>query len=295
MAIIVQAAILIVALAARVTAVCPTGCPAAIAKHARISSVTWIPFAASRCRLASSLLSADAESFCGNLCTGGDFDCGDGSVCPDGSCEPPETCASCPQDCGPCLFCGDNVVNQPDEECDGSDDDACPGLCQPDCTCAAVCGPGSGDCCQCGGNDTPGCVSPSVMIEEMMRDLAIGGALLGQLSAAYFYGYAGMQIPVGMLIDRFGPRRLLTVAAVGCAGGCVLFASGTVATASLGRLLIGAGAAFSLVGAMAIAAQAFPARRFALLSGLAMRWPAWPAESWDKHRCERSSRQRNGA
>ena len=114
-------------------------------------------------------------------------------------------------------------------------------------------------------------VAPSVMVEELMRDFAVGAAVLGHLSAAYFYGYAGMQIPVGVLLDRFGPRRLMTVAALVCAGGCVLFATGeTLAAATVGRFLIGASAAFSLVGAMAIAGQWFRPDRFALLSGLAM-------------------------
>jgi MFS family permease len=61
-------------------------------------------------------------------------------------------------------------------------------------------------------------VAPSVMIDEMMRDLSVGGAVIGNLSAVYFFGYAGMQIPVGILIDRFGPRRLMTAAALGCVG-----------------------------------------------------------------------------
>ena len=114
-------------------------------------------------------------------------------------------------------------------------------------------------------------VAPSVMIDELMRDFAIGAAALGNLSAFYFYGYAGMQIPVGLLIDRFGPRRLMTVAAAGCAAGCVLFALAPGFWGlSLGRFLIGATAAFSLVGAMAVAGQWFPPTRFALLSGLAM-------------------------
>jgi MFS family permease len=114
-------------------------------------------------------------------------------------------------------------------------------------------------------------VAPSVMVGELMRDFAVGAAVLGHLSAAYFYAYAGMQIPVGLLLDRFGPRRLMTVAALACAGGCMLFAVGqSLAMVTAGRLLIGASAAFSLVGAMAIAGQWFPANRFALLSGLAM-------------------------
>ena len=114
-------------------------------------------------------------------------------------------------------------------------------------------------------------VAPSVMVEELMRDFAVGAAVLGNLSAAYFYGYAGMQIPVGVLLDRFGPRRLIAVAALLCAGGCVLFATGTtLAAVTAGRFLIGASAAFSLVGAMCIAGQWFSPSRFALSSGLAM-------------------------
>ena len=109
------------------------------------------------------------------------------------------------------------------------------------------------------------------MIDEMMRDMSIGGAVIGNLSALYFFGYAGMQVPVGLLIDRFGPRRLMTVAALVCAVGCLIFAlSSGIAGLAIGRFVIGAAAAFSLVGAMAVAGLWFPAQRFALLSGLAM-------------------------
>ncbi len=114
-------------------------------------------------------------------------------------------------------------------------------------------------------------VAPSVMIEELMRDFAVGGAVLGNLSAFYFYGYAGMQIPVGLMLDRFGPRRLMTAAGLICGLGCILFATSTAFWGvAAGRFMIGAAAAFSLAGSMAVAGQWFPAHRFALLSGLAM-------------------------
>jgi MFS family permease len=114
-------------------------------------------------------------------------------------------------------------------------------------------------------------VSPSVMVEELMRDFAVGGAVVGNLSALYFYGYAGMQIPVGLLLDRFGPRRLMTAAAGLVAVAALLFSwSQGLVGASVARFLIGAGCAFSLVGAMAVAGQWFPRKRFALLAGLAM-------------------------
>jgi len=114
-------------------------------------------------------------------------------------------------------------------------------------------------------------VSPSVMVEELMRDFSVGATAVGSLSAIYFYGYAGMQIPVGLMIDRFGPRRLLAISALICGASCLLAAwSPTFEGVSLGRFLIGASAAFSLVGAMAVAGQWFDTTRFALLGGLAM-------------------------
>lgn len=111
-------------------------------------------------------------------------------------------------------------------------------------------------------------VSPSVMVSDLMRDFAVGAALLGNLSAFYFYAYAGLQMPVGVLMDRFGPRRLMTAATLLCASGSLIFAlSEALGMAYLGRLLIGAGAAFGWVGTLTILTQWFPPRRFAGLVG----------------------------
>jgi MFS family permease len=113
-------------------------------------------------------------------------------------------------------------------------------------------------------------VSPSVMVSELMRDFSASAAILGNLSAFYFYAYAALQVPVGLLMDRIGPRRLMTGAAAVAAAGSVLFAaSEALAGAYLGRLLIGAGAAFSWVGVLTVLTQWFPARRFALFTGMA--------------------------
>jgi len=109
------------------------------------------------------------------------------------------------------------------------------------------------------------------MVDELMRDFAVSGAILGNLSAVYFYVYAGIQMPVGMALDRWGPRRVLAVAALVAGVGAALFAAApNVGIAYLGRELIGGGCAFGLVGSMVLAANWFPPRRFALLSGLAM-------------------------
>lgn len=111
-------------------------------------------------------------------------------------------------------------------------------------------------------------VAPSVMVDALMRDFAVGGAILGNLSAFYFYAYAGLQIPIGVMLDRLGPRRLMSGGAALAGLGGILFAmADSLALAYLGRLLIGAGAAFSWVGALTVIVQWFPARRFAALAG----------------------------
>jgi MFS family permease len=111
-------------------------------------------------------------------------------------------------------------------------------------------------------------VAPSVMVDELMRDFAVGGALLGNLSAFYFYAYAGLQIPIGVMLDRLGPRRLMGWgAALAGLGGAIFASADTLPLAYLGRSLIGAGTAFSWVGALTVIVQWFPPSRFAALAG----------------------------
>ncbi|MBE0531283.1 MAG: MFS transporter [Rhodospirillales bacterium] len=114
-------------------------------------------------------------------------------------------------------------------------------------------------------------VAPSVMVGDLMRDFGVSGAVLGNLTAFYFYAYAGLQIPVGVMVDRFGPRRMLTAAAILCTAGSWLFATAdSLGLAYAGRALIGAGAGVAWIGTLQIAAFGFPARRFALLTGLTL-------------------------
>jgi len=114
-------------------------------------------------------------------------------------------------------------------------------------------------------------VAPSVMVADLMRDFAVGAAVLGNLSAVYFYVYAGLQIPVGLALDRWGPRRMLSGAALVAAAGSVVFAAADgIALAYTGRLLIGIGCAVGFVGALKLATHWFPPERFAFVSGMTM-------------------------
>ncbi len=112
-------------------------------------------------------------------------------------------------------------------------------------------------------------VSPSVMTSELMRDFGVGGTLLGMLSALYFYAYAAIQLPVGMLTDRFGPRKLMSFALVICALATFGFAlSPNLLSATVLRALIGGSVAFAFVGTMAIAGYWFNHNRNAFLAGV---------------------------
>lgn len=114
-------------------------------------------------------------------------------------------------------------------------------------------------------------VSTSVMVNELMLAFNVKAAQLGNLSAFYLYAYTLMQIPVGILLDQFGSRRLLTIACSLCAIGAIVFGTAqTFHMAAAGRFLIGIGSAFALVSSMHLAATWFPIRRFALLAGLVL-------------------------
>ena len=109
------------------------------------------------------------------------------------------------------------------------------------------------------------------MVADLMRDFAVSGALLGYLSALYFYPYVLLQIPLGALLDRLGARLLLTVALMIAAGGSILFGmADSLFMAYVGRMLIGTGSAVGFIGSLALAAKWFPPHRFAFLAGLAM-------------------------
>ena len=114
-------------------------------------------------------------------------------------------------------------------------------------------------------------VAPAVITDELMRDFTIGATSLGNLSAFYFYSYVFMQVPTGILADRWGPRRLLTLGALTTAIGSVVFAvAPSFGWAAGGRLLIGGSVAVAFVGLLKVAANWFAPRRFALVSGLTL-------------------------
>lgn len=112
-------------------------------------------------------------------------------------------------------------------------------------------------------------VSPNVMTQDLMRDLKVDAAGIGFISGAYYIAYTAMQIPAGLLYDRFGPRALLSIAALLCAGGAFAFGlTDSVFAASAGRFSMGGGSSFAFIGCLVLVSRWFPAKYFAFLAGL---------------------------
>lgn len=114
-------------------------------------------------------------------------------------------------------------------------------------------------------------VSPNIMTEELMQAFSIDAGSLGFIAAFYYYAYAGMQIPLGLIMDHFGPRRLLTVAGLICGLSCFLFAySKSPNLASCARFLMGIGAACGFLGTLKVGTIWFKPRQFGNVISFAM-------------------------
>ncbi|OGV27831.1 MAG: MFS transporter [Legionellales bacterium RIFCSPHIGHO2_12_FULL_37_14] len=112
-------------------------------------------------------------------------------------------------------------------------------------------------------------MSLSVIGTELMRDFSVTSKTLGFLAGIYFYSYAFMQIPGGMMMDYFGPQRLISLAALICGISTIAFGlTNSFFTACLARLMIGFGSAAAAVGCMKIASCWFKPDRFPILTGL---------------------------
>lgn len=103
------------------------------------------------------------------------------------------------------------------------------------------------------------------------HDLGLSAADLGVLTSLYFLGFAGAQIPAGVLLDHFGPRRVTAVTLLFAAVGIWVFgAAHSLGMMMAGRLLIGVGVSVCLGAAFKALAQHFASARLPLMNGLVM-------------------------
>jgi MFS family permease len=121
-------------------------------------------------------------------------------------------------------------------------------------------------------------VSPSVITSQLMHDLKLSAVGLGFMSGFYFYSYTLMQIPAGLLFDRFHVRWVVIVPLCLCAAGLLFFAHAeSIVGGSLGRLLMGTGSAFAFISVLVVASDLFDDKHFALLAGITQMLAAFGA------------------
>jgi predicted MFS family arabinose efflux permease len=107
----------------------------------------------------------------------------------------------------------------------------------------------------------------AVISPELTRDLDLAAGSLGLLTSAYFLAFGAMQIPVGMLLDRYGPRRVEPILLALAASGALLFSvADGLAELTLARAIIGAGVSACLMAPLKGIAMWYPAERHASLS-----------------------------
>jgi MFS family permease len=112
-------------------------------------------------------------------------------------------------------------------------------------------------------------VSVGVLSGHLINEFHVDAAAVGLLSAYFYYAYVAMQIPVGILVDRFGARNLLSVATILFGASCILFSHmDAIYQGYIARFIMGLAGAFAFVGTLKLITEYFPPNKFALLSGL---------------------------
>ncbi len=111
--------------------------------------------------------------------------------------------------------------------------------------------------------------SPSVMQTELVNAFHINAYQFGALAAFYYYAYTAMQIPAGMIYDKFGVRFVLSSACLLATCGLAVFINANdFLVAGIGRFMIGLGCAFAYIGILKLASVWLPTNRFATIAGL---------------------------
>ncbi len=114
-------------------------------------------------------------------------------------------------------------------------------------------------------------MAPASIATELQQAFATTGASLGVLSATYFYVYTVMQIPIGVLVDTLGVRKIVTIGGIIAGAGSMLFGSAdTLLGAAFGRLLVGLGVSAMFIAMLKINAVWFPDRYFGTMAGLTL-------------------------
>lgn len=114
-------------------------------------------------------------------------------------------------------------------------------------------------------------LAPAAIANNLQQSFHTSGAGLGSLAAAYFYAHTVMQIPVGVMADTMGVRKVVAFGALVSGVGSLLFGvADTLVLATLGRLLVGCGVAAMFISLMKLNAVWFHDRHFGTIGGMSL-------------------------
>ena len=114
-------------------------------------------------------------------------------------------------------------------------------------------------------------VLPNIMMPEIMEKFHIDAGIFGQFSGLYYIGYAGMHIPIGIMLDRFGPRVVMALSIILTIIGLVpLIYTDVWIYPSIGRALIGMGSSGAILGVFKVIRMGFPERHFTRMLGISV-------------------------
>lgn len=114
-------------------------------------------------------------------------------------------------------------------------------------------------------------MAPATIAADLQSAFATSAAVLGGISATYFYIYTVMQIPTGILVDTLGPRRILTLGGILAGTGSFMFGiAESISMLATGRLLVGLGVSVTFIAMLKLHAAWFHDRHFGTFTGLSI-------------------------
>jgi sugar phosphate permease len=114
-------------------------------------------------------------------------------------------------------------------------------------------------------------MAPAAIASDLQQSFHASGAELGALAAAYFYTYTVMQIPVGVMADTLGIRKIVAIGVALAGLGSIIFGlADTLAMATLGRVLIGLGVSSMFISLMKLNSVWFHDRHYGTVGGLSL-------------------------
>jgi sugar phosphate permease len=112
-------------------------------------------------------------------------------------------------------------------------------------------------------------VVPNIIAVDLSHSFNVTESTLGNIAACYFYAYAILQIPVGLIVDRYGTRWPLVFAILAAGLGTLAFSQAQGSgSAQIARFVMGASAAFSFIGCLKVVQAWFPPSKFSTLAGM---------------------------